>query len=212
LTLSASTSPPSRERLPLEKYFVNILSEVAARATCDRGRCGALLTIGGQIIATGYVGSPPGFPHCDDVGHLMVDDHCVRTVHAEQNVLAQAAKLGHSTLGATLYTTMSPCRTCAMLTVTAGIGAVVAVFGYPGDPDEAGPAILREAGVRYRQLSGALATYAQREPEVWCCGGRQHAFVPGPLCQAPDPDHPSQKCGAAKDGTVHYDLDTKLRA
>jgi dCMP deaminase len=198
------TTPP-RERLSIEKYFVNILEQVAQRATCDRGRCGALLTIGGQIVASGYVGSPPGFPHCDDVGHLMVADHCVRTVHAEQNVLAQAAKLGHSTLGATLYTTMAPCRTCAMLMVTAGIDSVVAVFGYPGDPDEAGPSILRDAGVRYRQLTGALATYAARET-------RKHAFVPGPLCQASDPDRPGKKCGAAKDGLVHFDLDTKLRS
>lgn len=158
-TLSNLEPSQLRERLTLEKYFVNILSEVAARATCDRGRSGALLVFQGQIIATGYVGSPPGFPHCDDVGHLMVNNHCVRTVHAEQNVLAQAAKLGHSTLGSTLYSTMSPCRTCAMLMVTAGIDSVTSLFGYPSDPGYVGATILRQAGVRYRQLTGALATY-----------------------------------------------------
>lgn len=160
-TNSHPTPPPvRRERLPLEKYFVNILDTVAERATCNRGRSGALLVVQGQIIATGYVGSPPGFPHCDDVGHLIENGHCVRTVHAEQNVLAQAAKLGHSTLGSTLYSTMAPCRVCAMLMVTAGIDTVTSLFGYPGDKYGVGPQILREAGVRYRQLSGALATYA----------------------------------------------------
>jgi dCMP deaminase len=154
--------PPTkrRERLPLERYFVNILHEVEQRGTCDRGQSGALLVYQQQIVATGYVGSPSGFPHCDDVGHLMENGHCIRTVHAEQNAIAQAAKLGTSTMGCTLYSTMAPCRVCAMLMYTAGVDSVVAVFGYPGDPEGRGIAILRQAGVQYRQLAGALATYA----------------------------------------------------
>lgn len=200
---------PRRERLSLEKYFVNILAEVAARATCDRGRCGALLVQQGQIVATGYVGSPPGFPHCDDVGHLMENGHCIRTVHAEQNVLAQAAKLGHATFGTTLYSTMQPCRTCAMLLVVAGIDTVVACFGYPGDPKEEGVAILREAGVNYRQLSGALQTYSQSQIV------KRHPYVPSPqhanpFCHAVDPET-SRKCYREKDDAVHYDLNAKLR-
>jgi dCMP deaminase len=87
-----------------------------------------------QVIATGYVGSPPGLSHCDEVGHLMkqvIDEdgttrnHCVRTVHAEQNAICQAAKHGVSLNGATLYCSMEPCRVCAMLIISVGIKRVV---------------------------------------------------------------------------------------
>jgi dCMP deaminase len=87
-----------------------------------------------QILVTGYVGSPRGLPHCDDVGHLMkrvlheddrITQHCMRTVHAEQNAICQAARLGISLEGSTLYCRMTPCRTCAMLIINCGIVRVV---------------------------------------------------------------------------------------
>jgi len=87
-----------------------------------------------QVLATGYVGSPAGLPHCDDVGHLMkkviqengeISEHCLRTVHSEQNAICQAAKRGISIEGATIYTRMTPCRTCAMLLINCGIKRVV---------------------------------------------------------------------------------------
>lgn len=83
---------------------------------------------------TGFVGSPAGFSHCDEVGHQMkrltheggeVTEHCMRTIHAEQNAICQAAKLGISIDGATIYTRMTPCRTCAMLIINCGIERVV---------------------------------------------------------------------------------------
>jgi dCMP deaminase len=79
-----------------------------------------------QLLVAGYVGSPIGMSHCDDVGHQMKKvihedehqtQHCVRTVHAEQNAICQAAKLGTSVEGATLYCKMTPCRVCAMLII-----------------------------------------------------------------------------------------------
>ena len=94
---------------------------VASRSTCDRLHVGAVITKEKNIIATGYNGSPSGMPHCDDVGHEMEGGHCVRTIHAEQNALIQAAKHGHSTKGTSLYITHSPCYTCAKLIITAGI-------------------------------------------------------------------------------------------
>jgi dCMP deaminase len=132
-----------RERLSWDEYFISIVATVAERATCDRGRSGAILVYQRQIIATGYVGSPPGFPHCDDVGHLIRDGHCVRTVHAEQNALASAARYGVATLGTTLYSTMTPCRVCAMLALTAGVDRVVAKYAYT---NQEGQAILTQAG------------------------------------------------------------------
>jgi dCMP deaminase len=92
-----------------------------------------------RIVCSGYVGSPPGLPHCDDVGHLFrqaIDDdgtvrtHCVRTIHAEQNALAQAAKYGLPLAGATVYCTMEPCSTCAMLLIAVGVERVVALRRY----------------------------------------------------------------------------------
>jgi dCMP deaminase len=117
-----------------DEYFLGLMHEVSKRATCDRGRSGCIVVLERRIVATGYVGSPPGQPHCDDVGHLMkkvvdedgtIREHCMRTIHAEQNAIAQAAKHGTPLAGTTLYCRMEPCRTCAMLIVSVGILRVV---------------------------------------------------------------------------------------
>jgi dCMP deaminase len=117
-----------------DEYFMEIANTVAKRATCDRGRSGCVIARDRQLLVSGYVGSPKGLPHCDEVGHQFkkmihedesVTQHCVRTVHAEQNAICQAAKLGISLQGATLYCRMTPCRTCAMLIINCGIVRVV---------------------------------------------------------------------------------------
>ncbi len=86
-----------------DEYFMEICQTVAKRATCDRGRSGCVIARDNQILVTGYVGSPAGLPHCDESGHKMkkmiheddtITQHCVRTVHAEQNAICQAAKRG----------------------------------------------------------------------------------------------------------------------
>jgi len=117
-----------------DAYFMKIANTVAERATCDRGRSGCVIVRDKQILVTGYVGSPVGLPHCDDVGHQFkkvihedghTTNHCVRTVHAEQNAICQAAKKGISLDGATLYCRMTPCRVCAMLIINCGIKRIV---------------------------------------------------------------------------------------
>jgi len=126
-------------RLPWDDYFLELMDTVARRATCDRGRSGCVIVRDRRIISTGYVGSPPGLPHCDDVGHLLkevidedgtVRKHCVRTIHAEQNAICQAARLGIALEGSTLYCRMEPCRVCAMLIISCGIKKVVAQKRY----------------------------------------------------------------------------------
>lgn len=139
-----------------DEYFLAILDATAARATCDRGRSGCVITRNRHLLVTGYVGSPPGFPHCDDEGHLMVDGHCIRTVHAEQNALAQAAARGVPLQGATAYTTMVPCRTCAMLFVSVGIKRVVSRHAYQ---NESGWRIMARAGLRLTQLENGKVLY-----------------------------------------------------
>jgi len=117
-----------------DEYFMEIANTVSKRATCNRGRSGCVIVKDRQILVSGYVGSPVGLPHCDEVGHQMkkmlhedgsISEHCVRTVHAEQNAICQAAKLGIALEGSTLYCRMTPCRVCAMLIINCGIKRVV---------------------------------------------------------------------------------------
>ena len=123
-----------RVRLSRDEYFMEVCRAIAKRATCDRWRSGCVIARANQILVTGYVWAPKWLPHCDDVGHLLKilqhDDghssqHCVRTVHAEQNAICQAAKLGIALDKATLYCKMTPCRACAMMIINCGITRVV---------------------------------------------------------------------------------------
>jgi dCMP deaminase len=122
-----------------DQYYIDLLPEIGKRATCDRAKTSCIFVKDKQILATGYIGSPPGFPHCDDVGHLFkkvihedgsISQHCVRTIHAEQNAICQAAKHGINLSGATVYCTMEPCRVCAMLLITIGVDRVVCKYRY----------------------------------------------------------------------------------
>jgi len=117
-----------------DEYFIEVMDSISKRATCNRGRSGCVIARNNQMLVSGYVGSPVGLSHCDDVGHLFkkvihdddsITEHCKRTVHAEQNAICQAAKLGVSLDGSTLYCRMTPCRTCCMLIINCGIKRVV---------------------------------------------------------------------------------------
>jgi len=137
-----------------DEYFIDLAHSVSKRATCDRGRSGCVIVRNKQILVTGYVGSPKGLPHCDDVGHLFkkvihedgsITQHCVRTVHAEQNAITQAARLGIALEGSTLYCRMTPCRTCAMLIINCGIERVVCEQKYHAGTES--EEMFKEAGV-----------------------------------------------------------------
>jgi len=143
-----------QKRPSWDEYFLHLVDEVAQRATCDRGRSGCLIVREKRILATGYGGSPPGQPHCDEEGHLfrqVIDEngdtrqHCVRTIHAEQNAICQAARYGIALQDTTLYCTMERCRTCAMLIVSVGIKRVVArrMYHAGGDTRQ----LFEDAGV-----------------------------------------------------------------
>jgi len=113
-----------------DEYFLKLSMLASERATCPRMHCGCALVKNKEVVATGYNGSIPGDEHCEDVGCLVVDNHCVRTVHAEINALVQAAKHGHSIEGATAYVTNMPCTTCSKALITAGIKRVVIFSDY----------------------------------------------------------------------------------
>ena len=147
---------PSRD-----EYFMEVCRAIAKRATCDRGRSGCVIARDHQLLVTGYVGSPKGLPHCDEVGHLLKtvthDDghqsqHCMRTVHAEQNAIAQAAHHGISVAGGTLYVTHQPCVMCAKMVINAGIVCIIYKGAYP---DALALELLNEAGIKLINMSEA---------------------------------------------------------
>ncbi|MEA1910882.1 MAG: cytidine/deoxycytidylate deaminase family protein [Spirochaetota bacterium] len=152
-----------------DDYFMEVADAISKRATCDRGRSGCVIARDKQLLVTGYVGSPQGLPHCDDVGHLMkkvidedghVSQHCVRTVHAEQNAICQAAKRGISIDKATLYCRMTPCRTCAMLIINCGIVRVVCENRYhSADESEE---MFKQAGIKLDYVSEDVLKYTKQ--------------------------------------------------
>ncbi len=140
----SANAAPLRERPSWDEYFMAIAFAVAGRSTCDRAHVGAVLVRDKRILTTGYNGAPAGLPHCDDIGHLMIDGHCVRTLHAEQNAIIQGALHGVSIQDATAYVTHQPCLTCAKMLINSGITRIVYAGNYP---DEHSRAFLTMAGV-----------------------------------------------------------------
>jgi dCMP deaminase len=114
-----------KQRASWDEYFMNMAQVVATRATCDRKHVGAVLVRERTVLSTGYNGSIRGLPHCDEEGHMMENDHCVATVHAEANAIVQAAKNGVAVDGATIYTTASPCWPCFKLIANSGCKRIV---------------------------------------------------------------------------------------
>lgn len=154
------------ERPSWDEYFMEIANAVSKRATCDRGRTGCVIVRDRQILVTGYVGAPKGFPHCDEVGHQMkqtvhedghITNHCVRTVHAEQNAICQAAKRGISLDGATLYCRMTPCRVCAMMLINCGIKRVVCESKYHAGQES--EEMFKQAGIEIVFFSDEIQKY-----------------------------------------------------
>jgi dCMP deaminase len=154
------------QRPTWDEYFIQLANSVALRSTCDRGRSGCVIVKDKRILCTGYVGAPPGMSHCDDVGHLLrkvtdengrVTQHCMRTIHAEQNALIQAARFGIKLEGSTLYCKMEPCRTCAMSIIGAGITRVVSEKKYHLSGDTRN--MFDKCGVKLETLSDETQEY-----------------------------------------------------
>jgi len=124
-----------------DEYFLGMAEYVGTRGTCDRARSGCVIVKNKRILATGYVGAPVGLPSCDDVGHEMhtvinedgtKSRHCIRTAHAEQNAINNAARVGIAVEGATMYCKMIPCYKCGQSIINSGIIRVVALKDYHG--------------------------------------------------------------------------------
>lgn len=153
----------NQKRVSWDEYFMNIAQMVATRSTCDRGSLlkylpgrrgvGAVIVRNRIILSTGYNGSVVGAVHCDEAGHMMEHNHCVRTVHAEANAIAQAAKNGVNINEAIIYTTASPCWTCFKLICNAGIKKVVFGEFYR---DERINEVANQVGIQLIDMSKSL--------------------------------------------------------
>jgi dCMP deaminase len=113
-----------------DEYFLKVAMLVSERATCPRMHCGCVLVKNKQILSTGYNGSIPGDDHCEEAGCLIVDNHCVRTIHAEMNAILQCSQHGISTLNSIAYVTNMPCTNCAKSLITSGVREIVIFSDY----------------------------------------------------------------------------------
>lgn len=141
------------DRPDWDEYWMKIALDVSARGTCDRKKVGAVIVIDNFIVSTGYNGAAPGEPHCDDAGHDLVEladgrKNCVRTVHAEENAILQAARRGVAVFGGTIYTNTYPCWPCARKIISVGLVRVVYDSDYNNDER------VRDAFIRRRIASG----------------------------------------------------------
>jgi len=120
-------------RITWNEYFVKLAYLIASRGTCPRKQVGAVIVDlkNKTIISTGYNGSLPGQDHCTDVGCLMQNNHCTRTVHAETNAINQAAKSSISLEGAAIFCTTQPCWGCLKNIIQAGITKIYYCEPYP---------------------------------------------------------------------------------
>jgi dCMP deaminase len=119
-----AVKPTTDGRQPWGNYFMNLAECVATRSTCSRLKVGCVFVEDNRILTTGYNGALPGRKHCDEVGCLLHENHCVRGPHAEQNAVAQAAQHGVSLKDSTLYVNFLPCIRCYVLVLAAGCKAV----------------------------------------------------------------------------------------
>lgn len=122
---------PGAQRPSWDEYFAQIALTVATRSTCPRLSVGCVLVCDRRIVATGYNGAPPALPQCDEVGCDMQQNHCVRTVHAEENALRQAQEHREDFSKSIAYVTHQPCTNCATMLDAAGITKVVYQYEYP---------------------------------------------------------------------------------
>jgi dCMP deaminase len=144
-----SEKSSASKRASWDEYFMRIALQAATRSTCDRKHIGAVIVRDKTILSTGYNGSIRGLPHCDDVGHMMENDHCVATVHAEANAIIQAARNGTAIDGADIYVTASPCWNCFKLIANSGILRIHYLEFYR---DERIITKAHEAGIELKQV------------------------------------------------------------
>lgn len=144
-----------------DQYFMEMAHVAKTRSTCVRGTVGSVIVKDKRMITTGYSETPAGIANCGDGGCKRCagrqaqtiaagqdKDKCI-CVHAEQNAILQSAYHGVSTKGATLYSTVAPCISCAKLIINAGISFVVCDEDHS---DEEGKRLFRKVGITLTKM------------------------------------------------------------
>jgi len=140
-----------------DEYFLQVAKLISKRSTCLRRKVGAVLVKDKRILATGYNGTPSGIEHCDKVGCIRANlkipsgerHELCRGLHAEQNVLLQAALYGVSVKDSILYITNQPCIICTKMIINAGIKEIIVNDGYP---DKMASSFLKEAKIKVKKI------------------------------------------------------------
>ncbi len=145
-----------------DEYFMQITELVKERSTCLRRKVGAIIVKNKRILTTGYNGPPQGFKHCEEIGGCIRDrlgivsgqrQELSRAVHAEQNAIIQAAKMGISIMDSTLYVTNHPCVICTKMLINAGVKKIIFKDGYP---DELSKQMLEEGEIEVKKFSDLI--------------------------------------------------------
>jgi dCMP deaminase len=151
-------------RISWEEFFATQSRVMALRSTCNRLSVGCVIVRDKRIIASGYNGSIKGDVHCIDVGCRVVEGHCVRVIHAEQNALLQCARFGVSTENADIYVTHLPCLQCTKSIIQAGIKRVY--YETPYRPDPYAAELFEIAGITVKQVKSNLGYFIDRQQEM----------------------------------------------
>lgn len=145
--------PVSPSRPSYDNTLMAMAQIISERATCLKGSAGCVIVDPeGTILSLGYNGAPRGLPHCIDVGCLIEDRHCIRTIHAEMNAIISAARSGASLRGSRIVTTTRPCIRCLTALIQAGIQEIVYDELYESDDFEMARYIADQASVTLRQI------------------------------------------------------------
>lgn len=154
------------QRKDWDTYFMDIAFMVSTRSQCSRRRVGAVLVQGKKLLGTAYNGAPMGVPDCSEAGCMIAENHelvihddgteemvkkqrCIRTIHAEQNLLLFTDRNDRE--GSTVYVTDEPCWTCANMLANSGITEVVFHRSYPKDTEKVNR-MMEQKGISFRQL------------------------------------------------------------
>lgn len=140
-----------------QQTIIKIAFAWSERATCPRMQAGCVaVDEGWHVLASGYNGAPSGMPHCVDVGCIMVEGHCLRSVHSEINMICHAARLGVSLVGAKIFITNRPCLRCTMAMIQCGVSAIYYAKPYTSEDSENIQQGMMWCGIGPHQLAEAV--------------------------------------------------------
>lgn len=158
--------PTTAVRKDWDTYFMDIAFMASTRSRCPRRHVGAVLVQGKKLLGTAYNGAPMGVPDCSEAGCMIVEElasaddaahgikvkqRCIRTIHAEQNLLLFTDRIDRE--GSTVYVTDQPCWTCANMLANSGIVEIVFHRVYAKDYDKVSM-LMNQRGIRFRQIEG----------------------------------------------------------